>query len=245
MPDEPKTEEPKEETPKEPITTEPVKEEPEETGDPQKPTDWEKRYKDLQTTYNKRDKEVSTLKTDSENYQKLKTFIEGDAEVYDYIKNKLTPQQPSPTSNGEATDSTKRTLGQTIIRDFEDRYGINNLEPEKANTIRKAIAGELADKYNPENKEAHVLDFVPIEKLENDLEKAYRYATMDDNNERARLKTLIDARQNQEGTFGSLASSGASSKEITLTPEQRETARKLGVSEEAYAKQLQKIQEGN
>ena len=84
-----------------------------------------------------------------DNYQKLKTFIEGDPEVYDYLTNRLVGQnQPPKTSDGQATDSTKRTLGQTIIRDFEDRYGINSLDQEKSNQIRKAVASELAEKNN-------------------------------------------------------------------------------------------------
>ena len=243
MPDEIK-EEPKEETPKE-ETTEPAKEEPkvEKQETPEEQVDWEKRYKDLQTTYNKRDKEVSTLKSDSENYQKLKTFIEGDAETYEFISKKLT--QPSkPSDNGQATDSTRKTLGQTIIRDFEERYGLSGLDQEKANNIRKSITSELADKYSPENRESHILDFVPIEKLENDLEKAYRYATLDDVDERARLKALAEARQNREGTLGSLPSSSGSGNQTPLTPEQREAAKNTKVSEEAYAKQLQAIAKG-
>ena len=59
------------------------------------------------------------------------------------------------------------------------------------------------------------------------------------------LKTkFLAARQNAEATFGSIPSSGGKSGQIELTPKQRETARKMGISEADYIKEVIAIQKG-
>lgn len=181
-------------------------------------------------------KEKEELAKQIDNWNKLGKVIEEDPELYKAIEQKVkgksseepTVQMPNPTDI---------TVGNNIVRDFEGRYAISKLDPEKAKVLREKIGAELAEIYDPEGKKdrSNILNIVPINKLEGALEKAYRYATLDDKEEQARLRGMAEARQNQDGEFGSISFSGANS-EVQLTPAEREAARKLGVSEQDYLK---------
>ena len=222
MPDEIK-EEPKEETPTE-VTTEPVKEE-EKQETPKE--DYEKRYKDLQSAYNKRDQEVKEYKQHIENWKKLGEVIESDPELYKTVEAKIK----GPTeSNGEAPDEVKQTISQNVVREFETRYGLDKLPPEKAQEIRIKIGQEI------QSVSGVSINDVPLSKLGQILEKGYMLATVGDKEEQARRQGYLEARENREAEFGNIPSSGVNSKQIQLTPDEQKVARRLNISDEDYAK---------
>lgn len=250
MPDEIKKEEPKEETPQEPVTKEPVKEEVKtETGDPQKPTDWEKRYKDLQSTFNKRDEEVKTLNENLNNWKKLGAAIESDPERFNTVKKWLGVEAEAPKQepNGQAApDETKLFIRDQVIDRFEAKYGIRGLEPEKQQDLRRKVGGQLQFMMKGFAAEGEDLGQamlkVPLNELPMYLENAYRLATADDAEEQARLRGMAEANSNNNGMIGSIPSSSAKTNTIVLTDKQKEAAKKLGISEKDYADYLKKEQ---
>ena len=222
MPDEIK-EEPKEETP-EPETTEPVKEEEKQ----ETPNEYEKRYKDLQSAYNKRDKEIAEYKQNIDNWKKLGEIIESDPELYKQVESKI--KGPTSESNGEATDEVKATISQNVVREFETRYGLDKLAPEKAQEIRTKIGQEI------QSVSGVSINEIPLSKLGQILEKGYMLATVGDKEEQARRQGYLEARENREAEFGNIPSSGVKEQNKTLTPDEQKVARRLNISDEDYAK---------
>ena len=245
MPDpEPIKEEPKEETP--PEITEPVKEE-EKQETPKETVDFEKRYKDLQKAYNKRDIEVTEYKQNLENWKKLGTVIENDPELFNSIKNKLGTGEPAKP-NGQAKDDTKLFMRDQIIDRFETRYRIKELEPEKAEELRKKIGSQIQFMMKGFAGEGEDLNDtmlkVPLNELPMYFENAYRLAVADDNTEQARLRGIMEAQTNSQGMIGSIPSSSAKTDNIVLTDKQKEAAKKLGIKETDYVEYIKKEQNG-
>ena len=242
MADEP-TKEPEEGKPQEP-TEEPVKEE-QKAGEPQPALDYEKSYKELQSKFNQRDEEIKLSRKEKdealknlENWKKLGAVIENDPELFETIKKKLGAEEP-PKDNGQAKpDETKLFIRDNIIDRFEDRYKIKDLEPEKAEGLRKKIGGQLQLMLDPQGTGKDLNDLmleVPLNKLPMYFENAYKLATSDDAEEQARLRGVAEASANNQGMIGSIPSSSVNTKEIPLTDKEKVTAKKLGIAEKDYA----------
>lgn len=245
MPEEPKKEEPQgnpqQEPKQEPAKTEEPKKETQET--PEAQVDWEKRYKDLQSTFNKRDeevKELGTLKDEVEKWRKLGAVIESDPEKFETIKKWVTVQPAATEANGQAQpDEAKLFIRDNIIDRFEDKYRIKDLEPEKAEALRKKVGTELGIMLKGYFQEGEDLNQtmlkVPLNELPMYFEKAYRLVTSEDKEEEARIRGIAEASQNNQGMIGSIPSSSVKENQVALTDKEKEAARKLGISEKDYA----------
>lgn len=152
----------------------------------------------------------------------------------------------SPEDRSKAPDDTRPALQNTIIGTFEKNFGIDRLPSEKKKDLFEKIATELGDIYDPDGRlsTAQVLNLIPLDRLPKVLEKVYKLATAGDEAEQNRLRGLLEARQNAEAMIGSIPSSGVKGGQPQLTPQQREVARKQGISEQDYIKQLREIEEG-
>lgn len=249
MPDEPK-EAPKEEKPQE-QKEEPVKEEPKQEK-PQEQIDYEKSYKELQSKFGTQGTELGDLRKkyeeaekNLENWKKLGAVIEGDPKLFEDVKAKLSNPEPKKEEpNGKAEPSEERKfLNKQIVGRFEEKYKISELEPEKAEALRQKIGTHLQlslDPYGTGEKVDDLIQKVPLDRLPMYFENAYKLATLGDSEEQARLKGLAQAAENANGMIGSIPSSSANGNEITLTDKQKETARKLELSEKDYADYLKK-----
>jgi len=244
MADEPKKEVPEEGKPQE-SPKEPVKEEPKEAGEPQPALDYEKSYKELQSKFNQRDEEIKSARKEREeaqknleNWKKLGAVIENDPELFESIKKKLGTEEAPKTDGQAKPDETKLFIRDNIIDRFEDRYKIKDMEPEKAEGLRKKIGGQLQLMLDPQGTGKDLNDLmleVPLNKLPMYFESAYKLATADDSEEQARLRGIAEASANNQGMIGSIPSSSVNSKEIPLTDKEKEVSKKLGISEKDYA----------
>jgi hypothetical protein len=194
------------------------------------------------------DTEKETLAKEVAQWRELGKFIENDPDAIKTLEASIKRQRginDDPAKDGEKphTDDTRLALQNNIINDFEKSYGIDSLEPDKRTAMHKKIGDQLADMFDPTGKRTYsqIINEIPLNKLGTYLDKAYKVATVDDAEERGRTKALLEARQNREGTMGSMPSSNGSNDSITLTSEQRAVAQKLGISEEKYKAQLKKI----
>lgn len=142
-------------------------------------------------------------------------------------------------------DDTRRAMEKYIIRDFEDKKGLNHLNQEERQTLYKRIGNELVDMVDPGGNKNYgeILDSISLEKLPAMLDKAYQLANQDGEIEKATKKAAAEARESQAGQIGSLPSSGTSTDAIRLTPSEKEAAKKLGVSEDKFLQRKKEIAE--
>lgn len=187
--------------------------------------------------------ESEKFRQEVEQWRQLGNIIEGDPVLFSALETKIK----GPKSNGvDRRDDTRVALEQNAISQFESRYAIDSLSDQARAELTQKIGTEIKEMYDPEGTRTfeEVRDSIPLASLPKVLDKAYRLATMGDTAERARLEGLIQAKQNNEASFGNMPSSSGKSDGVQLTPEQREAARKMHVTEEQYAKNLRDIAEG-
>lgn len=190
-----------------------------------------KSYLDLERELGR--KSVSQKRLDE--LEQLRSFIASDKELVEMVQKKLgQPAQEAPKN-----DDTRAAMTNTIVSDFEREFGIDKLKAEDRQSMHEKIGQELADILDPSGTKtvAEIVASIDLTRLPKYLSKAYRLATVGDEAEAARLKGIMEARQNSEATFSSMPSSGARGSDTTLSEDERATAKKLGISEEAYLKQ--------
>ncbi len=213
------------------------------------PAEIAKAYVELEREHGKVKNEVGTTRDEIAQWKALGNVIKGNPKLKEAIQqeiDRLAGKKPDDTKPEEPKqpDDTRIALENQIIDKVEGKYGLSQLDAEKKKELEKRIGTELADMYDPGGTKppSEVLRSIPLDKLERSIEKAYRLATLDDQVERARSQAYIEARVNNEARIGSMAATGTSGESLVLTPGQKEAARKMGISEEDYKKQLQEIQ---
>lgn len=184
----------------------------------------------------------SQTEKELQDWRQLGKVIKQDPELVKALEAKVAGEQKSE-ANGKANDDTRNALSNKIVGDFEKDYGIDRLSEDKRREMHKKIGEELADMLDPGGNKTtrEILDSINLSRLPQYLGKAYRLATIDDEAEQNRAKGIIQARQNSEGTFSSMRSSGGQSQKTTLSPEEEATAKKLGISPEKYLEQKKKL----
>jgi len=202
-----------------------------------------KSYLDLEKKLGDQSQSVSKTRDQLAQWEKLGKVLEDNPELYKQVEqaiDKLSGTKSDTIENDQAPQikDIRVTQENLIINEFEKDFGINNLSTEKRDALHNKIGSELADMLDPGGKKTvrQVLDAIPQQRLRQYLEKAYRLASNDDREERARLEGLIENRQNREASFGNIASTSVGTKQGQLTEEERKTAQKMGISEDKYLK---------
>jgi len=172
-------------------------------------------------------KEKEELEKEINKLNYLAEVITNDPELYKQVEAKIkgtTEEKP------EQPDDVRQTITGNVIKEFEQKFGLDKLPDEKAQAIRTAIGQKV------ERLTGRSINDVPLSQLAETLESGYTLATANDREEQARLKGIAEARENRDAEFGSIPSSGVNATQVTLTPGEKEAARKLGISEEDYIK---------
>lgn len=185
-------------------------------------------------------KRVGDLEEEIKQWHALGDVIQSDPELQAALKKKATGGDKAPAPR----DDTRKALETQIISSFEAKYGLSSLAEDKRKGLYTKIGSEIREMFDPSGtmSSAEIIDKLPLDRLNLYLEKAYKLATSDDREEQLRSEGYLKAKQNNEATLGSMPSSTVQS-DIELTPEQRETARKMGISEKDYKEQVKKINE--
>lgn len=201
----------------------------------------EKKMTDMATKVSKVEEMEKTLAQ----FQQLGQIIEGNPAVYKAVEEEVK-RKSGKTDEKVPQDETKMAMQEMIINGFENSYGLNTLQPEKRQALHRKIGQELAEMFDPSGTKPYnqVIAEIPSTKLRKYLDKAYRLSTIDDAEERGRLEGILQARQNSEASLGSMPASSGKSSGPDLTPEERITAKKMGIAEKDYAAYKQKIAEG-
>lgn len=204
-----------------------------------------KTAEEIATSYLEVEKEIGRLRNqvgdgektrqEVEQWRQLGQIIEGDPVLFSALETKIKgPKNGQPPKR----DDTRVALEQTMINDFERNYGLDSIEQAKRSELNQKIGIELAEMLDPGGQKTYqeIIESIPLDRLPKYLDKAYKLATTGDQAERARMEGLIQAKQNNEASFGNIPASSSKSDGVTLTPEEREAARKMNVSEEKYLK---------
>jgi phage I-like protein len=181
-------------------------------------------------------------------YDALGKVIQSDPALYYQIEGKiksLSQQRPSQQPTDPSNQKTERDLTDVklsaqnqIFTNFESKFGINNLSEDQAKSLQSKIGKELAEMTGAKDVPSAIAS-LSLDRLPLFLEKAYRLATDGDDQERARLKGMLDARRNNQASFGNVPSSSIRENPNGLSPEEKNVAKRLGVTEEKYLKNKQ------
>lgn len=212
-------------------------------------------YIELEKEYTKTRQEHNLTKQEMANLKALESFIDNDPETLQFldqkIKGKSEKQTVTPKNEPnaeveqlrqEVSDGRLATQGQ-IFDKFEGKYHFDRLKAEESDTLRKRIGTEIKAMLDPTGPKtpSQVIAQIPLNSLPMYLEKAYQLATVDDEKERIRRKTLTEARQNGDATFSSIPSGSVKIEDIKLSAQEKTVAKGLGISEEKYLEQKKNI----
>lgn len=205
-------------------------------------TDIAKSYLELEKKIGKRSEDENKVRSQLQQWEKLGQVLESDPELYKQVEaavTRLSGKKTDTTENDQASGikDIRLTQENSIVNEFERDFGINNLSTDKREALHKSIAQELADMLDPGGKKTvrEVLDSIPLPRLRNYLDKAYKLASSNDREEKARLEAFVEAKQNREASFGTFPSSSVA-RQGQLTEEERKVAKRMGISEEDYLK---------
>lgn len=172
-------------------------------------------------------KEKEELEKQLNNLTYLAQVIESDPDLFKAVEAKIKGPVETKT---EQPDDVRQTITSNVIKEFEQKFGLDKLDDEKAQGIRTAI-GQRVERLTGKS-----IQDIPLSQLAETLESGYTLATQHDQVEQARLKGILEASENRGAEFGSIPSSGVKGNEKPLTPDEQRTARRLGISEEDYKK---------
>jgi len=165
--------------------------------------------------------------------------IERDEDLANIVREKMglktiekTEEKTQPQVEvQEVKDRLSRIEGKNrvdTVVNFEKKYGIDALEDDARKDMRRRIEGRL----NKWGKSARGGNSVELAEL---LEDAYALENNNEQIEQARNEAIIKTRQNELGITGNgNAMQVASSTTVSLSPDERDTAQKMGTSEKDY-----------
>jgi len=200
-------------------------------------------------------------KTYREKTEPVLETVWGDQEVFNTVNKaylKKIGKDPDAETPGEdkkpipdpkinhlesKTVETRNFAISTIVDNFNKEKGINNMTNEEKKEINTKIASALGEMLDPKGNKTlpQIMEDVDITKLPKFLENAYYLATKDDQIRAAETSGRKKAEEELTGVIGSIPSGSVQTDTMTLTAREKEVARKMGVSEEAYLKSKKDI----
>jgi hypothetical protein len=189
--------------------------------------------------------EAQKAQTQLQQWEALGKVIQANPALYYQIEGeikKLGNRQPSQQPTDPSVQRTEKDLTDVklaaqnqIFEKFESKFGIDGLATEDANNLKARIGKELTEMTGAKDT-ASAIASLPLDRLPVFLDKAYRLATDSDDQERSRLKGMLEAKRNNQAAFGNVPSSSISNNNQGLSPEEKNVAKRLGISEEKYLK---------
>jgi len=144
---------------------------------------------------------------------------------------KNQPQDEAQVEVQEVKDRLSRIEGKDrvdTVRNFEKKYGIDALEKDAQKDMRRRIEGRL-NKWGKSARGGNSTELAGL------LEDAYALENNNEQIEQARNEAIIKTRQNELGITGNgNAMQVASPTTVSLSPDERDTAQKMGTSEKDY-----------
>jgi hypothetical protein len=182
---------------------------------------------------------LRAIYSDTDLYNKVDTKIKEQQGITTEVPKETKAPEVAPTVDND----TRRAVENQIIADFERKYGLENLPPEKKREMHVKIGNALARLADPGGKKtyAEILNSISLQNLPSFLEDSYFIANKSELIETAKLEALTRNRENEGATIGSIPSSSGNSSSVELTPAERETAEKMRIPPDKYLERKKQI----
>jgi hypothetical protein len=159
------------------------------------------------------------------------------------------PVTPTPPADGApAPQSDVRNSQISVLQgQFESQRGIDKLAPDKQAEVRGKIGAMLKTMLDPNDNKTidQIFAEVNLVKLPWYMDRAYDLLTKDDQiaeaEQRGKNSVLADYGAGDPGMISSMPGGSVPIESVTLTPKEREVAKKQGISEEDYLKSKKEI----
>jgi hypothetical protein len=227
------------------------------------PDEIAKAYVELEGKLGEQSKTVEEAKKAQEQVDTLLRAIWSDPDLYrkvedgvrKYTSGESLPESRTPDIKDKNDEGAKKSESDPnvseiraaqenqILEKFFTDYGYKGQEEKAKKESYNRLALALANLRDPGGKKPirQVLSEIPLSQLPQFLENAHFIANKGQIVDQAKRSALASKEENEAATIGSFASSGKKSEGVTLSNREREVARKMGISEEAYAKRRAQI----
>ena len=202
-------------------------------------------YKALETKLGEQSKEVgqtraqlAELQNTQQQLNYILSVIGNDPKLYKEVDTAVRKSagQGVQESQSFVPDDTRRALESQIINDFRARKGITTLPTDQQKDLDTKIGAVLLDVLDPGGRKTvpQVLNEVSLQKLPRLMEYAYTIVSSPQVIEQAKAQALAEKEAAEAGAIGGIPSTGGSTTEISLTREEREIAKKMGMAPDKY-----------
>lgn len=161
----------------------------------------------------------------------------------------IDSQNPAPSPAPTKDPDTRNWAIKQVVESFHNKHGVDKLTEEQKAEIDQKVAVVLRETLNPTGGKtlAQIMEDVPLDALPSHLDKAYYWATRNEREAQLKEQGRKEALQEDAAFIGSMASTaGGSGDGTTLTPKEREVARKMGIPEDKYlANKKEMLQRNN
>jgi hypothetical protein len=231
-----------------PVTTPPAEDLPEKFKG-KSAADIAKSYAELEKEFGKNSEEVKTVRTQIAQFTALAEVIKSNPGLAKQVEMEIEKlakgNQPDKT---EKVDDTRTATTGIIIDKFEKESGLALLQKDDKIKIQDRVGEMIWTMRDPTHRNmtrAQAFNSIPLDQLPAFLNQSYKMVvSSSEEKEKAKLEALVETRQNNEAAMGSMSFSGVNAKENELTPEEKEVARKMHISEEKYLKNKIAISKG-
>ena len=219
----------------------------------------EKAYSELEKKLGEQSTTVEEARNLKEQTDTLLRAIWSDPDLYrqvesgvkKYTSGESLPDRTIPKSTDKKGDEEVKNVENVQIKDlkmaeenrvlddFFTKYGYKSLSEKDRKESYQRLVVSLAETYDPGGKKKiqEILSEIPLAKLPRYLENAHFLGNKDQIIDRAKRSALLSQEDNNAASIGSFSSGSADrSSTVTLSKAERETAGKLGISEEKYLK---------
>jgi len=194
------------------------------------PTEVAKAYKDLEKKYGEQSTEVQQAREFMTVVYPLLDEIKNDPELFKALDEKLkkknlpstTPTKADAKEEDNSQSEVRSVASDLILSKFEEKHGINELDPEERRKLRKNIGDAIYELTGND------LNHVDLRRLSGTLENAYILQ---------KYKSKSETHEGDEGeeraSISSVPSKGGKS-ETVLTPEEAHVAERMGLTRDQY-----------
>lgn len=188
-------------------------------------------YKELESKLGEQGEEIRQAREFATIVQPLLNVLRDDPELFKQVDEKLRSEPDKdedgkPTGKDNSFEDVRSATSDVILTRFEDRKGITKLPQEQQRQLKNKIGEQIVSMTGKKLSE------VDLRRLDSVLDKAYVLATQDKSLDKSTQEALKEAEE-ADGSIPSLSSS-PSKAETRLTPEEAETATKMGLTREQY-----------
>lgn len=194
------------------------------------PEDLAKSYSELEKKFGEQSDEVRQAREFMTVVQPLLKEIQDDPTLFKLLDERLRGKSESDKSEDDkktddkpSTDQgdSRQVVGDLLLAKFEERHGIDKMEPEARKELRQQIGDALFELTGKR------LGSVDLRKLDSSLENAYIIAKHKSKSEDS------DSEDEDRASISSVPASPGKSEKV-LTQEEASVAEKMGLTREQY-----------